>query len=176
MREIDYDDYLDRVHGGWLGKCAAGTIGAPCEGRKEAFEFAFDPRSIERMLPNDDLDLQVLWLDVLERKGLALTTADLAEAFFSKCPYSPGEYGVFKRNYARGIMPPYSGTYNNRYYRNGMGCPIRSEIWACICPGDPGLAASYAERDGIMDHGRDSVDAEKFLAAMEAEAVATALK
>jgi ADP-ribosylglycohydrolase len=170
MKDISYKVYLDKVFGCWLGKSIAGTIGAPFEGRKELFNYQYDPRSIENMLPNDDLDLQVLWLDVIEKKGLSFKTEDLADAFLSKCPYSPGEYQVFKKNYARGIRPPYSGVFNNSYYIDGMGCPIRSEIWACIAPGNPELAAHYSKMDGIMDHGNESVYAEMFLAAMEAAA------
>lgn len=170
MRKISYKDYLDKVFGCWLGKCISGTIGAPFEGRKELFNFTYDSRSIENMLPNDDLDLQVLWLEVMEKKGIYFKTEDLADAFLNQCPYSPGEYQVFKKNYARGIRPPYSGTFNNSYYYDGMGCPIRSEIWGCISPGNPKLAADYSWKDGIMDHGNESVYAEAFLAAMEATA------
>ena len=109
-------DYFDKVFGCWLGKSIAGTIGAPFEGRKELFDFEYDPRSIEQMMPNDDLDIQVIWLEVLEKKGIYFTAEDLAEAFYSKYPLSPGEYAYFKKNYMRGIMPPESGTFNNRYY------------------------------------------------------------
>jgi ADP-ribosylglycohydrolase len=167
---IDYETYFDKVLGCWIGKCISGTIGAPFEGRKELFDYRFDKRSIEKMLPNDDLDLQVLWLHVIEEKGIYLETDDLADAFLNKCPYSPGEYAVFKKNYRKGIHPPYSGFFNNSYYLNGNGCPIRSEIWGCITPGNPPLAASYARKDGIMDHGDESVCAEAFFAAVESAA------
>lgn len=169
-KSITYERYYDKVYGAWLGKSIAGTIGAPFEGRKELFEYRFDPKAIEQMLPNDDLELQVLWLEVLEKKGIYLESSDLAEAFYSKCPYAPGEYAYFMKNYARGIFPPLSGSFNNRYYINGMGCPIRSEIWACISPGNPALAAEYAAKDGVMDHEGDPVYAEQFLAAVESAA------
>lgn len=168
--KLNYDVYFDKVYGGWLGKSIAGTIGAPYEGRKELFHYTYDPMAIKEMLPNDDLDLQLIWLHVLENKGIYLDSDDLAYAFYHLYPYVPGEYAYFKKNYARGIYPPFSGSFNNRYYINGNGCPIRSEIWACICPGNPELAASYAAKDGILDHQGDSVYAEQFLAAVEAAA------
>ncbi len=170
MLQIDYMTYLDKVYGCWIGKCVAGTIGAPYEGAKELFDFEYNPKLIEEMLPNDDLDLQVLWLSVLEEKGIGFTSDDLADAFLNRCRYAPGEYAYFKKNYARGIHPPLSGAYNNRYYVEGMGCPIRSEIWACIAPGNPQLAAELAARDGVLDHAGDSVYAEQFLAALESAA------
>jgi hypothetical protein len=123
---------------------------------------------LSQVTPNDDLDLQILWLDVLEKKGASFSSRDLADAFYQYCPYAPGEYAVFRKNYERGIFPPYSGSFNNPYYLQGMGCPIRSEIWACISPGDPRMAARLAGMDGILDHAGESVWAEQFLAALEA--------
>ncbi len=167
---MDYTRYVDKVFGCWMGKCVAGTIGAPYEGAKELFDFEYNPSIIENMLANDDLDLQVLWLSVLETKGIHFTSDDLADAFLSRCNYAPGEYAVFRKNYSRGIHPPASGAFNNRYYISGMGCPIRSEIWGCIAPGNPQLAADLAEKDGVLDHAGASVYAEQFLAAIEAAA------
>ena len=163
MRTIGYRNYLDKVYGCWIGKCVGGTIGAPFEGAKELFDFEYDPAVAANMLPNDDLDLQVLWLAVLEEKGVHFTSDDLAEAFFTKCPYAPGEYAIFKKNYARGLRPPVTGWYNNRYYIEGMGCPIRAELWGCIAPGNPALAADLAAKDGVLDHAGNSVYAEQFL-------------
>lgn len=170
MRKIKYNAYLDKVYGCWLGKCISGTVGAPFEGMKEIFDYKFNSKAIEIMLENDDLDLQVLWLDVLEEKGVYITSDDLAKAFVEKCPYDLGEYAYFKKNYKRGIHPPLSGVYNNRYYIEGMGCAIRSEIWGCICPGNGKLASEYALKDGILDHGIEAVYAEQFFAGLEAEA------
>lgn len=170
MKKIDYKDYLDKTLGCWMGKCISGTIGAPFEGAKELFDIQYESSMLEKMLPNDDLDLQVLWLWVLEQKGVLFTSDDLANAFFTKCPYAPGEYAVFKKNYSRGIHPPMTGWYNNRYYIQGMGCPIRSEIWACIAPGNPRLAAELSQKDGVLDHAGESVYAEQFLAAVESAA------
>ncbi len=34
-----------------------------------------------------------------------------------------------------------------------MGSPIRSELWACVAPGNPDLAAHYAFLDAVCDHG-----------------------
>ena len=170
MRSIDYRQYLDKVFGCWMGKCVAGTIGAPYEGAKELFDFEYNPSIIENMLPNDDLDLQVLWLSVLETQGIHFTSDDLAEAFLTRCRYAPGEYAIFKKNYSRGVHPPVSGAFNNRYYIQGMGCPIRSEIWGCIAVGNPRLAADLAAKDGVLDHAGNSVYAEQFLSALEAAA------
>jgi len=58
---LDYDVYLDKVLGGWIGKSAGGAIGARFEGTKAYIEIAPEEMFPETMPPNDDLDLQVLW-------------------------------------------------------------------------------------------------------------------
>ena len=74
------------------------------------------------------------------------------------------------KNYERGIKPPYSGIINNSFFKEGMGCPIRSEIWALISAGNPELASQYAYNDACLDHADNSVYAEQFLACVEAMA------
>jgi ADP-ribosylglycohydrolase len=171
MRTISYRDYYEKTLGGWLGKSIAGNMTSPLECLKYTHSFTepeeFSPKE---MLPNDDLDVQLIWLDVLIEKGPGLTGNDLMEAFIRCYPYNYSEYGYGKRNYRRGIAPPYSGEYANDYFKTGMGCPIRSEIWGMVAPGNPELAARCAEIDGSLDHVGDSVWAEQFLAAMQAEA------
>ncbi len=168
MNTISYEVYLDKIYGCFLGKTVIGTLGAPYEGIKMPLELPFSSEMINTMLPNDDLDLQVLWLDVAETYGKDFTATQLLERFCTHCDYSPGEYAVMRKNFARGIYPPASGSFSNDFYRSGMGCPIRSEVWACLAPLDPASAVDYALRDGILDHVDDSVYAEMFLAALEA--------
>ena len=170
MRTIPYKTYLDKIYGCFIGKAVAGNIGAPHEGVKMPMELPFMPEMINCSLPNDDLDLQILWLDVLERKGPNFTSYDLLDRFVSCCSYSPGEYVVMRKNYNRGIYPPTSGKFCNDYYIEGMGCPIRSELWGCVSVGNASLATEFAERDGCLDHYGESIQAERFLAALESEA------
>lgn len=169
-KSLDYETYLDKVKGCFLGKTVIGTLGAPYEGVKMPMELKFRDEMVNTMLPNDDLDLQVLWLDVVEKYGPDFTATMLQQAFCDNCDYSPGEYAIMRKNYEKGIYPPTSGRFCNDFYRHGMGCPIRSEIWACLAPGDPEQAADYSTRDGILDHESESVYAERFFAAVEAEA------
>ncbi len=170
MKSIAYEKYLDKVYGCFVGKAISGNIGAPHEGVKMPMDLKFMPEMINCELPNDDLDLQVLWLDVVENKGENFTSYDLLDRFVNYCDYSPGEYAVMRKNYKRGIYPPYSGKFCIDFYVEGMGCPIRSEIWGCIGVGDMALASEFASRDGCLDHYGESIWAERFLAALEAGA------
>lgn len=171
MLELRYSDYLNRVHGGWIGKCIGGAVGAKQENNKNLMNYTLDNIFPDVIPPNDDLDLQVLWLqEVLEKKGASFTSKDLACAFAKYNLCLANEYGVAIKNIQRGIFPPVSGTFNNHYFKNSMGCPIRSEIWGFTCPGNPQTAAYFAYLDGSIDHGPESIYGEQFYAAIEANA------
>lgn len=164
----DTETFLDKVHGCWYGKCLGGAAGASMEGVKKLIEVNDFSEVFNPDLPNDDLDIQLLWIDVLENKGYNITSCDLADAWIEKCWYPFSEYGYFMKNYMRGIKPPYSGIINNSFFKEGMGCPIRSEIWGILCAGQPEIAVKYAYLDGCLDHADNSIYAEQFLAAAEA--------
>jgi len=165
--------YYNKVYGCWLGKNCGGTLGAPLEsgwGKEEMFDVWWYPELREGGIPNDDLELQLIWLQALEDKGLHLKARDLAEYWLDCVQYNFDEYGLHKTNLKKGLLPPISG-YHNNWFKDCMGSPIRSEIWACIAPGLPNVAAAYAYEDAIVDHaGAESVYGEMFNAAMESAA------
>lgn len=168
--KLHMQDYRDKVHAGWLGKCLGGTVGARFENHK-----CWDPVPLETLwpseiVPNDDLDIQVVWLEAMQERGLFLTSDDLAEYWQDRCWYNFCEYGHFLHNLQRGIRPPLSGTWNNRFFSESEGCPIRSEIWGFVAPGNPALAAELARPDAELDHGGLSVEIECFLSAAAAAA------
>ena len=81
---IDRKRFRDQVMGCWLGKNAGGTLGEPLEekfGRKEMFHVDWYPSLPEGGIPNDDLELQLIWFQQLQKKGPGLTAADLTEAW-----------------------------------------------------------------------------------------------
>ena len=170
---ISRDVYWDKVYGCWLGKNAGGTLGGPLEGlygREEMFDVWWYPKVVEGGIPNDDLEIQLVWLQALRDRGINLTARDLAEYWLDCILYNPDEYGLHKTNLRKGLCPPVSGWYNN-WFKNCMGSPIRSEIWACIAPAAPNIAAKYAYQDAICDHaGGESVYGEIFNAVIESAA------
>ena len=173
---LNEETYKDKVLGCWLGKNAGGTLGEPLEarfGREEPFQVSWYPElpeEEEEGLPNDDLEIQLIWLQALQEKGPALEAADLAEYWLDHIVYNFDEYGLHKTNLNKGLAPPVSGWYNN-WFKDCMGSPIRSEIWACVAPGAPSIAAKYAFQDAICDHaGGESVYGEIFNATVQSAA------
>jgi len=162
-----------RMMGCWLGKAVGGTLGMPYEGVRHTLDLTFyDPVPTE-MLPNDDLDLQVVYAFLLDRMGEAeggpRVDRHVLSAAWKHIGISPDEYGVVKRNLKLGLTPPTTGAYDNAFTR-GMGAAIRTELWACLAPGDPALAVKYAYEDACMDHAGEGIYAAQFLAAIQAMA------
>ncbi len=166
MRQITMDEYRNRVKGCWFGKCFGGASGAPYEGYKQIIEYSALEEIVRPDLPNDDLDIQLLWVEVLQKVGLDISSRNLADAWIKNCPYTMSEYGYFMKNYERGIIPPASGWFNNNFFKVGNGCPIRGEVWGLVFFGDGETAARYAALDGTLDHAGESVCIEQFYAVM----------
>jgi hypothetical protein len=175
MLELDphSDTFADKVYGCWLGKNAGGTLGTPVEqlfGEPEPLDLSWYPELRDGGIPNDDLEMQLVWLLALEEVGPGLTARDLSRYWLDHIGYNFDEYGLSKANLRLGLEPPLSGFHNN-WFADCMGCPIRSEIWACVAPGAPRIAARYAYQDAICDHaGGESVYGELFNTAVESAA------
>lgn len=165
----DQGNYYKKVLGGWSGKTIGGTLGAPFEGQKEMLNLSFYEPVPQGGVPNDDLDLQLVWLDALQKHGPDLDANILAEKWLAHIKYPYDEYGVAIANLKRGLRPPISGLYNNPFH-DCMGSPIRSEIWAFISPGNPLRAIEYAYQDAVVDHAYEGVYGEVFLAVIESMA------
>lgn len=169
MALLGWETYFDKTLGCWMGKNSGGTLGGPVEGRKEALALDWYPVVQEGGIPNDDLEVQLVWLHALETRGIALTAEDLAAEWLDHYLPNWDEYGFSKTNVRKGLLPPLSGAWNN-WFSESMGCPIRSEIWACVAPGLPLLAARLAREDAIVDHTDESAYAEILFAVIESAA------
>lgn len=168
---LNFEKYKDRVYACWLGKNIGGTMGAPYEGQRRTWDIKGFATEAGKPMPNDDLDLQLIWLHAVEQMGPhAINAAMLGEFWISLIPPNWNEYGIGKNNVKRGLIPPVSGDYQNSW-KNSNGAWIRTEIWACLAPGCPEIAAKYAIEDASVDHGAgEGTIAAAFVAAMQASA------
>ncbi|MEE9403563.1 MAG: ADP-ribosylglycohydrolase family protein, partial [Algisphaera sp.] len=163
---INRQDFRRRMIGCWLGKAVGGTLGMPYEGVDQMLELTFYDPVPTQMLPNDDLDLQVVYAFLLDKlDDIRVNRHDLVAAW-PHVGMSPDEYGICKRNLKLGLKPPHTGSFDNPF-TDGMGAAIRTELWACLAPGNPDLAAQYAYEDACMDHAGDGIYAALFLAALQ---------
>ena len=167
---MNKDTYRKKVIGCWLGKAVGGTLGQPYEGCDGPLNLDYYNPVPTDMIPNDDLDLQVLWACTLDKMQSPVIDRDVfADAWLAHVAFPWDEYGIAIRNLRNGIRPPYSGSYDN-WFKDGLGAAIRSELWACLAPGEPEKAAAFAYEDACVDHTDNGIYAEQFLAALESAA------
>jgi ADP-ribosylglycohydrolase len=164
------DRYREKVLACWLGKAVGGSFGQSFEGLDGPIHADYYFPVPEGMVPNDDLDMQVVYASVLS--GLDKPRVDrhvIAQAWRDHIRFPWCEYGVGKRNLAEGLAPPLTGSFDN-WYTCGEGAVIRTELWACLAPGDPERAAAYAYEDACFDHAGDGIWAAVFMAALQSHA------
>ena len=164
--------FRDKVYACWLGKNIGGTLGMPFEGKQQAQSISFYTNLKEgEPAANDDLDLQMLWLKAMQEHDGKVDARILGEYWLRFVPVDWNEYGVGKRNMRAGLLPPVSGAYDNERWKHSNGAWIRSEIWACLAPGCPAMAARMAREDACVDHGQaEGTLAEIFTASIESAA------
>lgn len=161
------DRYRERVLGCWRGKAVGGTLGQSFEGLEGPIEADFYFPIPEGMVPNDDLDVQVAYAAAIARsEPPRMDRYLIADVWRDNLRFPWNEYGVGKRNLAEGLRPPHTGSFDN-WFAAGEGAVIRTELWACIAPGEPRRAAAYAYEDACFDHDGDGVWAAVFMAAMQ---------
>jgi len=170
--KLDINHFRQKVVGCWLGKNIGGTLGAPFERTHDHLDLNFYSQSLDgNPEPNDDLDLQLVWLEAIERLGLdRITPRVLGEFWLDFVTAGWNEYGVCSANLQNGFFPPLSGSIGNERWKDSNGAWIRSEIWACIFPGNPEYAGMYAWMDAAADHTGDGIYAELFTTVLESMA------
>ena len=169
---LNLSEYRDKVYGCWLGKNIGGTLGAPFEGQRKTNDCTFYTQDLKGdPLPNDDLDLQLVWLCMAERHGLMNLNSRLFGDYWASHIIGPwNEYSVAHHNVRTGFYPPLSGALNNDPWKYSNGAWIRSEIWACLFPGNPDQAIRYAYLDSSCDHCGEGIYAEMYTSALESAA------
>lgn len=172
MKKLSYDTYRKKLNGCFMGKVIGGTVGMPFEGKRSTRNISFYEPVPTEMVANDDLDLQVVWLESIRQYGLPINRRHLCDAWVKHIHYAFDEYGMALRNIKSGVYAPLSGQFNNVFY-SGMGSAIRTEIWAAAAPCNPELAVHFATEDACVDHTKDGLYASRFIAAIESKAFET---
>ncbi len=165
----------DKIYACWMGKNIGGTFGGPYEHNTNILDIQGFTTKPGDPLPNDDLDLQLIWLKAIGDWGpKAVNEKILGEYWLSYIGPDWNEYGVCKGNLREGFVAPLSGEVNNDRWKHSNGAWIRTEIWACLFPGDMETVIRYAWYDACLDHGfGEGTYATIFVAAMQTGAFIT---
>jgi ADP-ribosylglycohydrolase len=139
---------------------------------------------IVRAEPDDDINYTVLALVLLEEKGTAFDTEDVARAWLRLVPAGTtwtaerAAYRVLLDNMAdefvNGAPPGFDlVACSASEYNEWIGAQIRADLYGWVCPGRPRLAAELARRDASLSHRGDGLYGAMFIAALGALIPAT---
>jgi ADP-ribosylglycohydrolase len=190
-------DYLERVYAGVLGKLIGVYLGRPFEGwtyqriLKELGPIEYyvhDRLKVPLVVTDDDVSGTFTFVRALAEHGAKadLSAEEIGKTWLNSIVEhrsilwwggngNSTEHTAWL-NLQRGMAAPRSGAIatNGQTVAEQIGAQIFIDGWALVAPGQPRLAARFAEAAGSVSHDGESVYAAKLLAAMEAEAFLSA--
>ena len=96
---IDQNIYRDKVYACWQGKNVGGTMGTPFENKPGPLSVTGYTTPKGEPLPNDDLDLQLVWLRAMEEVGPTQMNPNHLAWYWTRYIYPDwNEYGISKNN------------------------------------------------------------------------------
>ena len=179
QRTISKTDYLDKVHGGWIGKIAGLTLGVPLEFDEpwpptDITYFAQVPDYFSDHHSGDDAYFPLLAQTCLEKYGLHPTYSQIMKEYDERF-YSGRVWGATSKAidlYRAGIMPPKTGFpgYNGWADLDAM---IAFDPLGWICPGMMNKSAEYADYWAHIVSWGEGADGCVFIDALYSEAFFT---
>lgn len=176
---ISRSDYLEKVHGWWMGKLIGVTLGGPFEFRmpwppKEVTGYVFDAPVADYFGDNDDLYVGMAYLLALDRHGAGVTQVQMAAEFFRRL--EPRRLWMANQraymNLAAGLAPPKTGhpVFNECSW--AIDAQIENDVWGVVCPGMIDTACRYADLAAHVTNHADGAYGGLFTAALASGAFA----
>jgi ADP-ribosylglycohydrolase len=140
---------------------------------------------MNRAEPDDDINYTILALLLLEEKGTAFDTADVARAWLRLLPAGTiwtAERAAYRTlldnmadEFVNGEEPGFDlAECSDNDFNDWIGAQIRTDLYGWVCPGRPALAAEMAKRDASLSHRGEGVHGAVFVAALGASIPASA--
>lgn len=134
---------------------------------------------IERAEPDDDINYTLLALLLLEDRGTAFETDDVARAWLRLLPAGTtwtAERAAYQTllnkmsaEFVNGAEPGFDiAECSDNEFNDWIGAQIRADLYGWVCPGDPALAAELAQTDASLSHRGEGVYGAMFVAALGA--------
>ncbi len=174
-RELSADTYMDKMKGGWLGQAIGVVYGGPTEFKAKYRIFEeeikpWKPARIVESLGQDDLYVEMSFLEAIEEYGLDITNEQAGAAF------ADTEFPLWhannegRENVRKGIMPPDSGDVKNNPHCDDIDFQIEADLFGLLNPGMPQSSNAICDRFGRMVNYGDGLYGGLFVAAMYSHA------
>ena len=173
--QVTPDELMDKIKGGWTGKSYGCMMGEPMEYavQGEIYEGSLDiqPDAPKIWLHHeDDLYVNMAFLEVMREKGLEATADDYAKVFRASEFMLWHANGQARQNILEGIPPELSGHPYYNPHADDIDFQIECDFIGLICPGLPQEAQRISDKVGhLMNYG-EGYYAGVFLAALYAAA------
>jgi hypothetical protein len=174
LKTIDPAVLKDKIAGGWAGKMAGVTYGAPTEfraqGRTYEDSIKWKPADIKGSMWQDDIYVQLTFLMAMDKYGMDAPAKKFQE-MFAKAGYPLWHANMqARKNFYDSIFAPLSGTPAYNIHADDIDFQIEADYIGFMCPGMPVTASAIADKVGrIMNYG-DGLYGGIFVAALYSEA------
>ena len=170
-------EFIEKIYAGWLAKVIGVRLGAPIEGwtyeriQAELGELTGYPKEYRQFAADDDTNGPLFFLRALgdSEEGYDISAQDVGNALLNYASYESGffwwgGYGISTEhtaylNLRAGVEAPLSGSIakNGSTVAEQIGGQIFIDTWGLVAPGNPDLAARYAEKAASVTHGGNGV-------------------
>lgn len=177
-------DYFNKLYSGWLGKLIGIRLGAAIEGWtydkiKNVYGTLTDyPIDYKDFAADDDSNGPIFFIRALEdcKDINNMSAQDVGDALLNYASFEHGffwwgGYGVSTEhtaylNLKNGIQAPRSGSIeqNGKAVAEQIGGQIFIDSWGLVAPGNPELAAKYAQRAASVTHDGNGIYGGIFIA------------
>lgn len=175
VRELALDDYLDKMKGGWAGQMIGVAYGGPTEfqacGKIYCDEIrSWNPGLVAEALRQDDLYVELSFLEAIEEYGLDISHEEAGKAFAdTKFPLAHANKAG-RENVRAGIMPPASGSREHNAHADDIDFQIEADLIGLISPGLPATSNRLCDVFGRIMNSGDGLYGGMFVASMYANA------
>lgn len=170
-------EFIEKIYAGWLAKVIGVRMGAPIEGwTYEQIQSQFGdlqgyPKEYKQFAADDDTNGPLFFLRALgdSEDGYDISAQDVGNALLNYASYESGffwwgGYGISTEhtaylNLRAGVEAPLSGSIvkNGSTVAEQIGGQIFIDTWGLVTPGNPDLAAKYAEKAASVTHDGNGI-------------------
>ena len=177
-KKLSLEEIRDHIAGGWIGQGIGVTFADRYEFRAcgkmvEGDLRAWEPEFLERSLAQDDLYVDVTFIDALKTHGPQITMEQAGQVFAAT------EYPLWhanseaRKNIRNGIKPPLSGHPKYNLHADDIDFQIECDGLGLVCPGLPQLSNELCDVFGHVINYGDAVYSGMWIAGMYTQAFLT---